>query len=169
MSAAEGSPSAPDRPVIIAYDGSPAARRAIAAAAELLGHKRILVLTVWEAGLAYAAAQVPRDPMMMTPIVDPQLVAEVDHELHAHAETLAQDGAKLAVSLGLDAEPLAVADAGDVASTVLDLARERDAAAIVVGSRGHSGLRARLEGSTSKELLKHAPCAVIVVHDPEHA
>ena len=42
---------------------------------------------------------------------------------------------------------------------------EHGAAAIVVGSRGHSGIRARLEGSTSKALLKHATCPVIVVHD----
>jgi nucleotide-binding universal stress UspA family protein len=35
----------------------------------------------------------------------------------------------------------------------------------VVGSRGLTGLRARLEGSTSNAVLKHAPCPVVVVHD----
>ena len=41
------------------------------------------------------------------------------------------------------------------------------AAAIVVGSRGLGGIRARLEGSTSKGLLKHASCPVLVVHETE--
>jgi nucleotide-binding universal stress UspA family protein len=45
------------------------------------------------------------------------------------------------------------------------VASERRAAAIVVGSRGLSGLRARLEGSASNGVLKHASCPVIVVHE----
>ncbi len=159
--------NATDRPVIIAYDGSEPARHAVAQAAELLGPRAVLVVTVWEAGLAYAAAQLPPDPMMMTPIVDPELGAEVDRELHRHAVALAQDGAKLATSLGLEAEPLALSDEGDIAATIVHAASDRDAAAIVVGSRGLSGLRARLEGSTSKGILKHAHCPVIVVHEPE--
>jgi nucleotide-binding universal stress UspA family protein len=71
----------------------------------------------------------------------------------------------LAKSLGLQAEALAVADVGHVADAIVELARERDVAAIVVGSRGLSGLRARLEGSTSNAILKHSPCPVLTVHD----
>jgi nucleotide-binding universal stress UspA family protein len=67
--------------------------------------------------------------------------------------------------LGLDAEPLAMVDVGDIARTIVEVARERGAAAIVVGSRGLSGLRARFEGSTSKGVVKHSPCPVVVVHD----
>jgi nucleotide-binding universal stress UspA family protein len=48
---------------------------------------------------------------------------------------------------------------------MVDLAREREAAAIVIGSRGLSGLRAKLEGSTSSAVLKHSSCPVVVVHD----
>jgi len=154
--------------VIIAYDGSPAARHAIGAAAKLLGNCRILVATVWEAGLAYITPAAPADPMMMmTPTVDPELAQDLDSQLHSQAEQVAHDGAKLASSMGLDAEPVSLPDAGDIAHTIIDLARERHAAAIVVGSRGLSGLRARLEGSTSKGLLAHAPCPVVVVHDSE--
>jgi nucleotide-binding universal stress UspA family protein len=36
---------------------------------------------------------------------------------------------------------------------------------VIVGSRGLSGLRARLEGSTSSAVLKRAACPVVVVHD----
>jgi nucleotide-binding universal stress UspA family protein len=160
---------AADGPVLIAYDGSAAARRAVQAAAKLLRRSRVLVVTVWEAGLAYATAAMPPDGMMMAPLVEPGVALETDRALHQHADTVSRGGAELARSLGLDAEPLAVPDEGDVAHTILRVASERQAAAIVVGSRGLSGLRARLEGSTSKGLLKHASCPVIVVHEPDQA
>ena len=48
---------------------------------------------------------------------------------------------------------------------IVDLARKRDVAAIVVGSRGLTGLRARLEGSTSNAVAKHASCPVVLVHE----
>jgi nucleotide-binding universal stress UspA family protein len=77
---------------------------------------------------------------------------------------VSNEGAELARSFGLDAEPLAVADARDIARTIVEVAREHEAATIVVGSRGLGGLRARLEGSTSKDVVKHAECPVVVVH-----
>jgi nucleotide-binding universal stress UspA family protein len=159
--------NARDGPVLIAYDGSAASRRAVADAAKLMGSHRMLVVTVWEEGLAYATVAMPPDQMTMAPMVDAGVALDVDHELHRHAERVSRDGAELARSLGVDAEPLAVPDDGGVPGTILHEAGEREAAAIVVGSRGLSGLRARLEGSTSKGLLKHASCPVIVVHEPE--
>jgi nucleotide-binding universal stress UspA family protein len=152
---------------IVAYDGSAAAREAIVAAAKLLGGCRILVVTVWEQGLAYMAPPAPTEGIVVTPPVDPEVAHEVDVGLHSDAEQVASKGAEMAGSLGLDAAPLSVPDARNVAATLIDLAREQRAAAIVVGSRGLSGIRARLEGSTSKALLAHAPCPVLVVHAPE--
>jgi nucleotide-binding universal stress UspA family protein len=159
-----------DRPVLIAYDGSQPARHALTEAASLLRPRRAVVVTVWEAGLAYASPAMPPDGMTMSPMIDPAVAIGVDRDVHRNAENVARDGAALAKSLGLDAEPLAVADEGNVPETILNVARSREVAAIVVGSRGLSGLRARLEGSTSNGLLKHAHCPVIVVHetDDEH-
>lgn len=152
--------------VIVAYDGSAASREAIVAAAKLLKGCRVLVVTVWEEGLAYFAAA-PTEGMMMTQPVDPEVAHEVDAGLHSQAEQVARTGAETAGSLGLEAAPLSVPDALNVAATLIDLAREQRAAAIVVGSRGLSGIRARLEGSTSKAILAHAPCPVLVVHATE--
>jgi nucleotide-binding universal stress UspA family protein len=160
-----------DRPIVIAYDGSHAARQAVTDAAALVRPRRAVVVTVWEAGLAYATPAMPPDGMSMSPTVDPAVAIGVDRDLHRHAEAVARDGAELAQSLGLDAEPLAVPDDCNVTETILNVARSQEAVAIVVGSRGLSGLRARLEGSTSKGLLKHAHIPVIVVHeaDAEHS
>jgi Universal stress protein family len=83
-------------------------------------------------------------------------VQEVDDASKTHADRVAEDGAALAKSLGLQAEPLAVADEGNVADAIVELAHNRGVAAIVVGSRGLSGLRARLEGSTSNAVAKHS-------------
>jgi nucleotide-binding universal stress UspA family protein len=156
-------------PVVVAYDGSPAARQAVVDAAKIVGSCPVLVVTVWEEGLAYVGTLAPiqADGLSMDPMVDPEVAREVDHGLHQHAERVSGEGAALARSLGLDAQQLALPDEGNVAETILTLVRERRAVAVVVGSRGLSGIRARLEGSTSKALLKHAPCPVIVVHEAD--
>lgn len=153
--------------VVIAFDGSPAARRAIEQAARVFRSSRVLVVTVWEEGLAYVMPPAPLDGMMMSPVVDPGVALEVDRSVHDHADRVSTEGAALAKSLGLEAEALAVPDERDIARTILAVASKHQAAAIVVGSRGLSGVRARLEGSTSKALLKYAQCPVVVVHEEE--
>jgi nucleotide-binding universal stress UspA family protein len=157
----------PDQgPTLIAFDGSAAARHAVAAAARLLKPRATLVLTVWEAALAQTAVASPPG-VAMTPAVDPSALLTADEAIRGHAERVSRDGAELATSLGLDAEPLAMVGVRDVARTIAEVARQRNAATIVVGSRGLSGLRARFEGSTSKGIVKHAPCPVVVVHDAD--
>ncbi len=157
--------SASDEPVLLAFDGSAAARQAVADAARLLSTRRAVVLTVYEPALAYAAVAGTPD-VSMAPAVDPATALELGDELREHAERVARQGAELARSVGLDAEPLATSDGGGVARTILRVADERHAVSIVVGSRGLTGLRARLEGSTSRAVLKHANCPVLVVHEP---
>ncbi len=159
MNASEG-------PVLVAFDGSAAAREAVAAAARLLSGRRVIVATVWQEGLAYVASSGGPD-MGMPSIVDPSTARDIDRGAHERAQRVATEGAQLARSLGMDASPIAMPDAGGVANTILDHAHEHRAAAIVIGSRGLSGLKARLEGSTSKAVSKHATCPVILVHETE--
>ncbi len=156
--------TAADQPVLIAYDGSDAARRAVREAANLFGSRQVLVVTVWEPGLAYETAMPAGLEMEPVP-VDVEGARELEEELHQRARRTAHDGAELARSIGLQAKGLAVADEVHVADAIVGLAREKGVAAIVIGSRGLTGLRARLEGSTSKAVLKDAPCPVVVVHD----
>lgn len=151
------------------YDGSDTARQAVRGAAKLFGSRQVLVVTVWEPGLAYEAvptAGAEMSPVEMSPVpVDIEAAREVDEEIHQRASRTAQEGAELAQSLGLRPQGLAVAEEVHVADAIVGLARKREVAAIVVGSRGLTGLRARLEGSTSNAVLRHASCPVIVVHD----
>src|SRR5436305_12501731 len=98
--------------VIIAYDGSKAARRAVAEAAKVMSSCRFLLVTVWEEGLAYMpmpTAQVDGMTPMTQP-VDPVVARDVDRSLHEEAESVCRDGINLARSLGIDAQPLVVPD-----------------------------------------------------------
>ncbi len=98
--------------------------------------------------------------------VDPAAALEVDDASKAYADRVATRG--LSWRSPSDFSPSARrGDEGNVADAIVELARQRDVAAIVVGSRGLSGLRARLEGSTSNAVAKHASCPVVLVHDVE--
>jgi nucleotide-binding universal stress UspA family protein len=152
-------------PVLIAYDGSEPARRAVREAASLFGPRPALVVTVWEPAMEYHFPAVGTVGAGMTaPEVDLEATQKAVDVQRARAHHIATDGAQLARSGDMQAEALALSD-GNVAKTIVELARERRAAAIVVGSRGLGGLRARLGGSTSNGVLKHSPCPVVVVHD----
>jgi nucleotide-binding universal stress UspA family protein len=45
------------------------------------------------------------------------------------------------------------------------VARERDAPALVVGAHRHGALSEVLLGSTSRDVVRHAPCPAIVVRE----
>jgi nucleotide-binding universal stress UspA family protein len=152
-------------PILIAYDGSDTAREAVSEAGKLFDGREALVVTVWEPALAFEAAM-PTGGLEMAPVpVDVEGALEIEEELRDRARRTAQAGAELARSVGLQAKGLAVADEVHVADAIVGLARKREPAAVVVGSRGLRGLRARLEGSTSQAVVKDAPCPVLVVHN----
>jgi nucleotide-binding universal stress UspA family protein len=52
---------------------------------------------------------------------------------------------------------------------ILDLAKELGADLIVMGCRGHRGIRRAIEGSISDAVIRHAPCPVLVVRSHENA
>jgi nucleotide-binding universal stress UspA family protein len=150
-------------PVIIAYDGSPASEQALQESAPLLAPRNAVVVVVWEPGLAFELWVPPMEPAP----IDIRTALEVDRALLERAQRLAEQGAETARKLGLDATGLAVADEITVADTLVRLADDNDAPAVVVGAHGHSGIREVLLGSTTRDLIRHAPCPVIVVRGGE--
>jgi|SRR4051812_17167646 nucleotide-binding universal stress UspA family protein len=155
----------PDRPIVIAFDGSKPAQAAVREAGALLAGHPALIVTIWEAGMAYVAGVPATLDIPATP-VDVETAHEIDDAMDNRAHRLAEQGAQLAREAGFAAaEPLVVADESNVAETIVEVARSRDAGAIVVGSRGLSGLKARFAGSVSKHVLEHADRPVLVVHE----
>lgn len=145
-------------PALIAYDGSSSAEHAIRAAAERLRSDAAVVLTVWET-IVFAG------PMgFANPYVDPGV-----ERAHAeHAAELAQRGAVLARDAGFaSAESRAEHAAGAAWATILDVAREIDASAIVLGARGLSPVKSALLGSVSHAVAQHADRPVLIVPPPE--
>ncbi|HWX44187.1 MAG TPA: universal stress protein [Solirubrobacteraceae bacterium] len=157
-----------ESPILIAYDGSPSARAAVGGAGALFAPGRAIVLTVWEPALA--ALTFSPDPTgmggTMLPL-DPSLAREVQDAGEERAWALARDGATLASAAGLDAQALAAEDLAHPADVIVASAAEHHARAIVIGSRGHRGLRSKLLGSTSSDVLRHSPLPVVVVRHPD--
>ena len=112
--------------------------------------------------MAMAAEPVPDPTGLSYPLPDAEQIAIVDR-IHSEHATSSAEGATLARSLGAEAEALAVPDGADVAETVDAVAGQRDAVAVVVGSRGLGGVKSRLMGSTSRRLLHDSRRPVLVV------
>jgi nucleotide-binding universal stress UspA family protein len=58
---------------------------------------------------------------------------------------------------------------GAVDLEIVALAKELGADLIVMGCRGHRGIRRAIEGSISDAVIRHAPCPVLVVRSHESA
>jgi nucleotide-binding universal stress UspA family protein len=107
------------------------------------------------------------DPFgLATPLVDPLQFEDVNTTIRANAEAMAAEGAQLAAEAGLSAEGVAEPSHGSVWSTILDVAKERDAELVVAGARGHSTVRSLLLGSTSNGLVHHSHLPVLVLPAP---
>ena len=153
-----------DRAVLVAYDGSDEAVAALRNAVTLFPPRTLIVVSVWEPGLARAmvslsgAAPAPPSSEMIADI------NRVERDLAAEA---ADAGASLARELGATAEPIAITDEADVAAAIASEADRHEACAIAVGSRGLGRVKAPLLGSTSQALLRHTRHPVLVVRAPE--
>jgi nucleotide-binding universal stress UspA family protein len=145
--------------VLIAYDGSADARAAVHQAGELFAGRAAVVLTVWESpsGLSGAAhVALPGEVVQ-------QAMAALDDAAKQEAEETAAEGVALAREGGLDATAMQAKAAHNVWATILAEADRQDAAVVVVGSRGRSGIKAAVLGSVSGALSANSRLPVLVV------
>ncbi|MGP0048520.1 MAG: universal stress protein [Solirubrobacteraceae bacterium] len=85
------------------------------------------------------------------------------------AEQQAEVGARPAIEAGFDAEPRTVDRRTRIADAILGEADSLEATAILMGSRGLTGVKSLLLGSVSHAVIQHADRIVIVVPSPEVA
>jgi nucleotide-binding universal stress UspA family protein len=142
--------------ILFGYDGSDEARHAIETAARLLSDRTAVVVDIAEVlyDPEYEAA-VPPDP-------DVPFLRHLDHDA---ALERAEAGADFARQCGFEATSRGLL-AAPIWQGVLDVADEVDASVIVVGSRGLTGVRRFLEGSTSHGLAEHSRRPVLIVPAP---
>jgi nucleotide-binding universal stress UspA family protein len=145
--------------ILLCYDGSEDAQAAADRATKLFPGAPVTVLTVWERyvemltqngfGLGYAP-----------PISD---VEEIDAAWEEQAGATAQQGVERLRHGGMTAVPRVEARRASIAATILAVADEIKADAIVLGTRGRGGIKSALLGSVSHAVLQHAARPVVVV------
>jgi nucleotide-binding universal stress UspA family protein len=94
---------------------------------------------------------------------------KIDAAAREQAHERAAEGAELARKVGFDAHARTVSEDTTTADAILGQAAEVGATAILMGSRGLTGLKSVLLGSVSHAVIQHADRAVIVVPSPEVA
>jgi nucleotide-binding universal stress UspA family protein len=171
---ATGEPAGESRrrtgPIVIAYDGSEASEQALREAARLLAERRALVLVVWKSGLGFELLELPAVTGLPPAPIDIRTALAIDESNYEQARRLAQKGASIARDAGFEqAAGLVVAEAAEVpiSETVVRVARERTSAAVVIGERAHGRLGEVFLGSISRDVIRYAPCPVVVARYAE--
>jgi nucleotide-binding universal stress UspA family protein len=180
-------------PILFAYDGTPTSEYALWEAGALLGGRRALVVTVWKPGLGFELMELPRATLGLPPAqLDIRTALEIDRQVYEAAQRMAERGAALPRDAGFEVEGLAVAEEVEItiAETILrrrsrrpprglhgargapsrECRRDRRPGARLGGHRGRHRrprqARRGLLGSTSLDIIRHAPCPVVVVRMP---
>ena len=137
-----------ERFIVVGVDGSDPSLKALRWAAQQarLTGATLRVLTTWE--VATGTGWVPTFPVDY----DPQAVARQALD-EAVTETLGADP---------DVAVERIVKEGHAAPVLLAAAKDADL--LVVGSHGHGAFAGMLIGSVSEHLVRHAPCAIVVVH-----
>ena len=144
----------PQGPLVLCFDGSPAAERAIRIAPVLVGRGRA-------ARVLYAYKPTERSLGAAQGIAGGRIDAPVSSEPEAH--DLVDRGVAIARDAGFDAEALLLVADRRTAELVAATADELDAPAIVMGQRGLSGLKRAVLGSVSREVVNAYHRPVILV------
>jgi nucleotide-binding universal stress UspA family protein len=151
--------------ILICYDGSEDARAAIAHAADLMPQQPATVLTVWQPFFHWASRAsfglggLPTFPDSL----------EIDQASRDRAAEIAGEGSELAERAGLKSQATTCAQNSTIARAILGRAEELNADAIVMGSRGRSGVKSLVLGSVSHDVVQRADRAVVIVPSAEVA
>jgi len=134
--------------ILVAWDGSEHAKRALAEAVDLARTQdaRLTLLTVAAPLLAW--------PGYVLPITKADLISAAEQTL-AEGEALVPDGIPVSGR----------AEAGDPGTELLKRAEAADHDLIVMGSRGRGAVRSAFLGSVSHFVLNHTTVPVLIVHD----
>jgi nucleotide-binding universal stress UspA family protein len=152
--------------LVLGYDGSDTGKKALVQVADIARHLddgEVFVVSAFEFSIGYV-------PMGMT---DSPLMISAEYDQHVDLVRAACDGQIADAVRDLEAAGVKAsgeAREGKPVDVLLEAAREKQAAAIVVGSHGEGAVSAAFLGSTALKLLHHSDIPVLVVprHDQKH-
>lgn len=150
------------RQVMVGYDGSPAASAAIEAGALLFPGAHAWIGHLWTPPFA---SEELRKRLWTGKRNINAFVEAIEREGGREADRLTSVGVMLARAAGWDAEPLVCRSYGGEGLRLAELADEKQADVLLLGSRGLGGARAVL-GSVSDMAVHYSPRPVLVVPHP---
>ncbi len=141
-------------PVVFAYDGSDFAKAAIEVAGrELAPGRQAIVVTVWQ----------PLESIPFGGLAAAGTNEEVDKGLAHESMKVAEEGVELAKAAGFDAKPQT--ERGTPTwRLIVDAADQSDAAVIVLGSHGRTGVKELMLGSVAGAVASHSKRPVLISH-----
>ncbi len=135
--------------ILVAHDGSKGAQKALEAAVEIAARSdaELHMISVQE--------RLPRQTQPLSEIVDVQEIEGL------YFEQVAEEAKRLAARRSVYLECTLVR--GHRVKTIVQVADEGGFDLLVVGFSGHSRLNEHLWGRASRDLMRSAPCNVLVV------
>jgi nucleotide-binding universal stress UspA family protein len=143
--------------IVVAVDGSPAARVAADWAARDAALRRVPLTVVHVQHLADVSVW-----------IDLPVAEDYKEACERQAATVIDDALRVVADALSDAPEISVEHcvvSGPIVPTLVDMSK--DAEMLVVGCRGLGGVRGLLLGSVSSGLVHHARCPVAVIHDED--
>ncbi|NMM84521.1 universal stress protein UspA [Rhodococcus sp. SRB_17] len=146
--------------MLIAYDGSDNARRAITYAGRFLAANRAILVTAWEPMVRQAARM-----SGLSGVMQPEWIPDDDVEdiAYTDAKSTLAEGVALAEAAGLTVEGRSAECTSAIWSAIVETADELDVDIIVTGTRGTTGLRSLLQSSVADHVLRHSHRPVLIV------
>lgn len=146
--------------ILIAYDGSDNAKRAIEYAGRFLTTRRAVVVTAWEPMVRQAARM-----SGLSGVMQPEWVPDDQAEDVAltDAKVTNNEGVALAERAGLEVEGSCAECTTAIWSAIVEKADDVDADIIVTGTRGTTGIRSLLQSSVADHVLRHSHRPVLIV------
>lgn len=148
--------------MLIAYDGTATAQRALRAAAQLLAPRTVKIITAWEPVTRQTARALGRTGLHQTS-VELETEDSGNDAAKAHALEILDQAIELAEELGLKPEAHLVEISGSVGQALLESAHELNASIIVTGTRGITGVRSWFTQSTAEWLVHNSDLPVFIL------
>ena len=145
------------RRILVAVDGSQTSNKALAAAIEMAGYsggRSVVRLIHVLDELAYFVGLDPYQGQTYSAV----------HIMRQAGEKILAEGLTICESGGVRADTVLIDELGaHLAESVAQNAMEWDANLVVVGTHGRKGVGRMLMGSGAEQIIRLAPCPVLVV------